>query len=63
MKQDMKKLECGACGESKVEIYQQVGSTNELIAECCNCKSETIISIRPAEIKLDWGIGDGILCI
>ena len=58
----MLKLSCGNCGKDKFNMYKN-NETKDIVCECDNCNSTTIITVQPQVIKLDWGENSqGILC-
>lgn len=62
MKEDMKILKCGGCGESKVNLY--ISEAGEILAECTKCERETKLTINKPVISLEWGDnGNGVLCV
>ena len=62
MKEEMRKLRCGGCGESKVDLY--ISESGEISAECTKCESETKLTVKQPVINLDWGDnGNGVLCV
>tara|TARA_Y100000389_G_scaffold164325_1_gene167945 strand:+ start:1443 stop:1640 length:198 start_codon:yes stop_codon:yes gene_type:complete len=64
MYEKLQKYKCGSCGNENYHIYQEEGNKQRIITECTKCKSQTEITIRPAEIDLKWGkSGDGIMAI
>lgn len=64
MYENLKKYKCGGCGNDEYYIYQEEGNTQRIITECKECKSQTEITIRPAEITIKWGkYGDGTMAI
>lgn len=62
MKQNMKEMKCGACGNNKVTIYTD--ERHQLTAECTECKSTTDLIVRKPKIEFEFAPGsDGILCV
>jgi uncharacterized Zn finger protein len=60
METEIKQLRCGECGEEDHKIYTK--PTGELITECINCKSQSIISITEPKITISNYDGYGTLC-
>ncbi len=64
MYENLKKYSCGECGNENYHIYQEEGNNQRVITECTECKSQTEITITPAELSLEWGkYGEGIMYI
>ena len=63
MYKDIKQLKCGSCGNENFHVFQEKENNQRIISVCTNCKSQTEITIRPAEIKFNFGENsEGILC-
>ncbi len=59
---DARKMRCGACGKSAVELY--MSEEKQVKAKCLGCSSETLLTIRQPEISFEFGEkSDGILCL
>ena len=64
MYENLQKYKCGGCGNEAYYLYQEKENRQIIIAECTKCKSQTEVTIRPAEIELKWGKnGDGKMSI
>ncbi len=62
MYENLKKYSCGECGNENYHIYKEEENNQRVITECTKCKSQTEITIRPAEPSLEWGKnGKGIM--
>ena len=62
MYENLQKYECGGCGNDNYNLYQEKDNKQRIITECTQCKSQTEITIKPAEIELNWGkSGNGIM--
>lgn len=61
MKEDMKKMNCGACGHEKVKIYTD---GEMIVMECCDCKATTDVTISKPKIHFSFGENsEGMMCI
>lgn len=60
----LQQYRCGNCGNTTYNIYRENDHAQRLITECIQCKSQTEIAIKPAEIILQWGHNsNGIMCL
>lgn len=59
---NVKPMACGGCGNGLFRFFFQEGKKGEeLIAECSQCKSTSLIQIA-ARLTIGWGPGaDGVL--
>lgn len=67
MIEDMKKRECGECGNGSFRLYSKTSPVNfmsALYVECMKCKSVTVLRPEQPRIEISWDEceGDGILC-
>ena len=60
MYKNAKRYKCGGCGNGKYKIYQV---KKKIVTVCTKCKSPSEITIRPAELKVDWGEPEGEGCM
>lgn len=51
----MEKMKCGGCGDNNFQIYAPPLRESWLLVECNKCKSSSIITIKSAEIIIEWG--------
>ena len=59
MKENMKQMQCGSCGFTKVRIYTDL--KEELIVECASCKNQSAITVPTPKIAFTWVDGnDGL---
>lgn len=57
----MKLLKCGECGQELHRLY--LSPSSEIIAECTNCRTQSIIEITESKIQIRNLNGYGTLCI
>ena len=57
-------MACGNCGLGMFRMYQQRQEFGfRLVAECCKCKSMSVIDVGRVELQIEFGEGsDGRLC-
>jgi len=67
MKENAKKMKCGACGAEVFGIYLTEGSKGhpkELVCECLACKSTFTLRVTIPTIEVGWGENsDGVLTV
>ena len=61
MEEDLKKLRCGQCSQSKHEMYLR--PNQEVIAVCTECKSASEIKTTNPKVVINHLSGDGTLCV
>lgn len=49
---DPKPLSCGNCGGERYELYHD---TRGIATVCLDCKCQSVITLRPAEVVVEWG--------
>lgn len=53
-------MACGNCGNGLFRISR---NETEIHAECLSCASVSVITTKPAELHIEWGVNaKGILC-
>lgn len=64
MKTGIIQMKCGGCGGEDHKVFTQTRGESDVILECNNCKSQTIIRASTPRLILDWGSDDqkGRLC-
>jgi hypothetical protein len=56
---------CGNCGHESFRMFcrKDDGYLQQLFAECCSCKSVSVIEVDKPHIQINWGDGaEGVLC-
>ena len=53
METNVQQYRCGSCGGTKYELYKS--KKHDLIIECFECKSTSVISISQPKISIDFG--------
>ena len=54
MEENIKKGNCGHCGNDTFKIYKKKGENNRLIFECKQCSNTTELNITQPEFSIDW---------
>jgi hypothetical protein len=52
---DLKKGECGDCGNDKFQIFKQKDVDDQFVCECTKCKNTSIITLSRPKLEIEWG--------
>jgi hypothetical protein len=61
MEENIKQFKCGECGEAHHTLYSN--PKGEILSECINCKSVSVITFTTPKLTVDHVSGNGTLCI
>lgn len=57
----LKQLKCGQCGQELHRLY--LYPSGEVVAECIDCESQSIIEVTEPKIQIANLAGLGTLCV
>jgi hypothetical protein len=59
---NQQQMGCGGCGGKTFKVYTP-DKTALIVMECDHCKSTSLIEPQPAQLRIEWGDGEGRIAV